>query len=102
MNTQIIPIAQQGGYVSALGHRVALDNGGVAELKSRCLETLSRLKDPPDEIRFELPLVSLVVLAAALAPSERPATPSDRHPAPQVQPPPVPQPAAAGKGRKGR
>ena len=99
MNTQVIPIVQQGGHVHALGHRVALDNGGVAELKARCLETLAKLKDPPDEIRFELPLVSVVVLAAAL--SDRLATPSDRHPAPQVQPPPLA--AASGQaGQKGR
>jgi len=100
MNSQVIPIVQQGGCVHALGHRVALDNGGIAELKSRCLETLSRLKNPPDEIRFELPLVSVAVLAAALAPSERAPTPSDRHPAPQVQPPPMAQ--TAEKGRKRR
>jgi hypothetical protein len=98
MNTQVIPIVQQGGHVHALGHRVALDNGGVAELKARCLETLAKLKDPPDEIRFQLPLVSVAVLAAALAPSERAASPSDRHPAPQVQPPPL----AAAAGQKGR
>jgi len=98
MNTQVIPIVQQGGHVHALGHRVALDNGGVAELKARCLETLAKLKDPPDEIRFQLPLVSVAVLAAALAPSERAASPSDRHPAPQVQPPPL----AAASGQKGR
>ncbi len=105
MNTQVIPIVQQGGHVHALGHRVALDNGGVAELKARCLETLSRLREPPDEIRFQLPVVSVVALAAALAPSERSASPSDRHPAPRVEPPPVaPLAAASGqaaqKGRK--
>jgi hypothetical protein len=100
MNTQVIPIVQQGGYVTALGYRVALDNGGVAELKSRCLEKLSQLKDPPDEIRFELPLVSVAVLAAALPPGERAPSPSDRHPAPQVQPPPIPQAAAKGGKRR--
>jgi len=102
MNTQVIPIVQQGGHVHALGHRVALDNGGVAELKARCLETLSRLREPPDEIRFQLPVVSVVALAAALPPGERAASPSDRHPAPRVEPPPVAAASgqAAQKGRK--
>lgn len=98
MNTQAIPILAQDGHVSALGHRVRLDDGGVAELKRRCLETLSRLKDPPDEIRFELSLVGNMVLAAALAPPEREPSPSDRHPDPRAQQ----QPQTAGKGRKAR
>lgn len=51
----IIPITEQAGHVSALGHRVPVDLGGVAELKRRCLETLCRLKDPPDRIWFRLP-----------------------------------------------
>lgn len=51
----IIPIAEQSGHVSAMGHRVPTDPGGVAELKRRCLETLSRLKDPPDRVWFRLP-----------------------------------------------
>jgi hypothetical protein len=51
----IIPITEQAGHVSALGHRVPTDPGGVPELKRRCLETLSRLKDPPDRVWFRLP-----------------------------------------------
>jgi hypothetical protein len=41
--------------VSAMGHRVPTGEGGVSELKRRCLETLSRLKDPPDRVWFRLP-----------------------------------------------
>jgi hypothetical protein len=36
-----------------MGHRVALDAGGEAELKRRCLETLSHLNCPPDAVRFD-------------------------------------------------
>jgi hypothetical protein len=49
-----IEIRDQDGYFDAMGHRVAENHGGVNELKRRCLETLSRLNEPPDEIRFYL------------------------------------------------
>ncbi len=51
----IIPITERAGHLSALGHRVPVDPAGAAELKRRCLETLSRLKDPPDRVWFRLP-----------------------------------------------
>lgn len=66
----IIPITERAGHLSALGHRVPVDPAGAAELKRRCLETLSRLKDPPDRVWFRLP--------------------SDGTEAPEVEPPPAP------------
>lgn len=47
-----IEIRHQGGYVEAMGHRVSEREGGAAEIKRRCLETLSRYSSPPDEIVF--------------------------------------------------
>jgi len=49
----IVEVTEYAGHVSALGHKVSLEQGGHAELKRRCLETLCRLKEPPDEIRFQ-------------------------------------------------
>jgi len=51
----IIEIGKHAGTVQAMGHAVSLAAGGEAELKRRCLETLSRLNDPPDEVRFRRP-----------------------------------------------
>lgn len=48
----IIEIRELSGYFDGMGHRVAENHGGVDEVKRRCLETLSRLSAPPDEIRF--------------------------------------------------
>ena len=47
-----IEIHREGRNLSAMGHLVAETQGGAAELKRRCLETLSRYDTPPDEIRF--------------------------------------------------
>jgi len=49
----IIEITKDTDYVHAMGHRVALGQGGETELKRRCYEGLSRLNAPPDEVRFE-------------------------------------------------
>lgn len=51
----IIAITERSGQLSAMGHRVPVEAGGIPELKRRCLETLSRLKDPPDRVWFRLP-----------------------------------------------
>lgn len=52
MIIETIKITEQLGHVSAMGHRVPIDQGGEAVLKRRCLETLALRNDPPDEIRF--------------------------------------------------
>ena len=49
----IVTIEREAAHVAAMGHRVALELGGEAELKRRCLETLSRLDFPPDQVRFD-------------------------------------------------
>jgi hypothetical protein len=49
----IVTIEREAAHVAAMGHRVALDAGGEAELKRRCLETLSHLNCPPDAVRFD-------------------------------------------------
>jgi len=50
-----IEITRAAGFVNAMGHRVAVDQGGENELKRRCLETLAHYSSPPDEIRFLRP-----------------------------------------------
>jgi hypothetical protein len=49
----IVTIERERDHVAAMGHRVALEQGGEAELKRRCLETLSHLDYPPDHVRFD-------------------------------------------------
>ncbi len=49
----IVSIEREAGHVAAMGHRVALEQGGEEELKRRCLETLSHLNYPPDHVRFD-------------------------------------------------
>lgn len=74
----IIVISESNGSLSAMGHRVSKDEGGANELKRRCLETLSRLSAPPDEIRFHC--ASVVAAPANMV-------------APAKPPPPAKQPA---------
>ncbi|HEY6056235.1 MAG TPA: hypothetical protein VIU86_20055 [Gaiellaceae bacterium] len=50
-----IEITRAAGFVSAMGHRVAVEQGGESELRRRCLETLSHWNTPPEEIRFLRP-----------------------------------------------
>lgn len=45
-------IRHQNGLVLAMGHRVPEGRDAAAEVKRRCLETLSRCSSPPDEIQF--------------------------------------------------
>lgn len=47
-----IEIQERDGLVRAMGHSVSLEQGGEAELRRRCFETLSRLNTPPDEVQF--------------------------------------------------
>ena len=82
----VIEITEQAGHVSAMGHRVALEQGGHAELKRRCFEQLSHLKLPPDEVRF----TSEAALPQTEAITERQAPGSAR---PALVPPP-PDPGA--------
>jgi hypothetical protein len=50
-----IEITRVGATVSAMGHRVAVEQGGENELKRRCLETLAHYSSPPDQICFLRP-----------------------------------------------
>ncbi len=50
-----IEITRSAGFVSAMGHRVSLHQGGENELKRRCLETLAHYSAPPDQIAFLRP-----------------------------------------------
>jgi hypothetical protein len=80
----IIPIREATGHVEAMGHRVSQGEGGVSELKRRCLETLSRLNTPPDEIRFHR--IALTTPPPAPAAPSRPPAPPSRPPAAVVEP----------------
>jgi hypothetical protein len=51
----IIAIEERAGHLNAMGHRVPVHPAGLAEIKRRCLEGLSRLNDPPMRIWFRLP-----------------------------------------------
>ena len=83
-----IPIGRESGFVFAMGHRVHLEQGGVPELKRRCLEALCHLDNPPDSVVFQ----PLWLAPAASESGERPA----------VAPASVAPPARAQGGRKGR
>jgi len=80
-----------------MGHRVSLLEGGVAELKRRCLETLCRLSDPPDRIWFRLPNDAAENSDAPPPEAARPgpARALPREPAPKAEP----ARAAASQGR---
>jgi hypothetical protein len=71
----IIPIGRDEASVFAMGHRVDIDQGGVRELKRRCLAALAQLNDPPDEVRFE---------TLWLAPTPAPAHESGEHSLPGI------------------
>ena len=94
----IIPITERAGHLSAMGHRVPVDPAGAAELKRRCLETLSRLKDPPDRVWFRLPS------DATDTPETDPApTPGLARALPRAaEPPAEPARQSASQGRQGR
>ena len=78
----IISIESEAGHVQAMGHRVAIERGGEAELRRRVLASLAQLDEPPDEIRFE----------RARPPGAEDETPFDPIPADQMRP--VAQPVA--------
>lgn len=92
----IVHIIRDGGFVNAMGHRVALHLGGEPELKRRCLGTLAQLDAPPDEIRFELLEPPAAAIARPAEPeelAEREETEDATEPAPE--PAPEPKRAAA-------
>ena len=53
VHSAIVRVVREEGFVSAMGHRVALHLGGEPELRRRVLQTLSHLDSPPEQIRFE-------------------------------------------------
>lgn len=97
----IVRIVRGDGFVSALGHRVALHLGGEPELKRRVLGTLAQLDCPPDEIRFERRSLSEAPGAAAEEPPAPPEEPTLVSPPPAPEPPREP-PRKGGKGQSKR
>lgn len=63
----IIEIQRAGAHVGAMGHRVALTEGGEPELRRRCYETLSRYDFPPAEVSF-VPAAAAGSTASTLVP----------------------------------
>jgi len=81
----IIEVTERAGHLEALGHRVPLAHGGEPELRRRCLETLSRYKEPPSQIWFQRAGTD----AAAPSPLQRDDAPAvtPSTPAPPPEPP---------------
>jgi hypothetical protein len=100
-----INIHREGSYVSAMGHRVSDVEGGVRELQRRCLETLSRLDLPPDEIRFVRIEPALEAPPVVIPPAAEPEAAEPELPE-QERPPTIParpQPKGPGVAKaKGR
>jgi hypothetical protein len=96
-----IEVRRDGRYVSAMGHRVADREGGLRELKRRCLETLSHYDCPPDEIRFLLlePPHEVLPPPAEPEPAETVAETVEAAPRPsEEQPPTIPARPQRGPG----
>jgi hypothetical protein len=104
-----IEITRAAGFVSAMGHRVAVEQGGENELRRRCLETLSHWNTPPEEIRFlrpgalaeaspELPGRQGPAGKHAQAIAAVPVAAREAPPDPEAQPEPKPAPARRAGG----
>lgn len=95
-----IEIHRDGRFVSAMGHRVKDQEGGLRELKRRCLETLTHYDCPPDEIRFLVdPLTAVQVIPPAAEPTAEPeAAEAEAEPERPPTIPARPQPKLAPKG----
>lgn len=99
----IVHIIRENGFVQAMGHRVALDLGGEAELKRRVLGTMAQLDDPPNEVRFERLEPAAAATAAPAEPSEPEpvAEPTEGSAEPaEVEPEPEPKPKPPPRRRR--
>jgi hypothetical protein len=99
----IVSIEREAAHVAAMGHRVALDAGGEAELKRRCLETLSHLNCPPDAVRFDRlwePAPTAGPPPAASEPEPVPALANSSAPTTAVATPPTAPPSPRSHKRR--
>lgn len=89
----IIEIQRAGAHVSAMGHRVPLNQGGEPELRRRCYETLCRYDFPPAEVSF-VPAAAPGSKAPTIAPpapappaNDAKAEPPGKNPSPEQKKP---------------
>jgi hypothetical protein len=93
VHSAVVRIVREEGFVSAMGHRVALHLGGEPELRRRVLAQLAQLDSPPETIRFERIEPALPPVDELLAQPEPEAAPEPQEP--PAEPETEPRRAAA-------
>jgi len=98
----IVHIIRDGGFVAAMGHRVALHLGGEPELKRRVLGTIAQLDDPPDDVTFRrIPFETDERPPRAEPAEPKPAPAAAAEAPPPAEPPDRPKPPPR-RGQKGK